>query len=56
MDNTATPEEMALREKALNMAIALCEGMAENYTNAYDSDIIVAQARNFLKFLKGESE
>ncbi len=45
---------VAFRTKALNIALDLCQGRHKNdYTDAFDSDIIVEQARNFENYLAG---
>lgn len=50
----ASEEERALRAKMLDIAISLCEGRSEEYTDAYDADVIVEQAENLLTALTND--
>ena len=48
---------VAFRSRALNMALDLCQGRHKNdYSDAFDSDIVVEQAKNFENYLAGKQE
>lgn len=52
---TLTDEQkLALRQKAIDHVTALCEGRAQEYTDAYDANIIVEQATLIYRFWLGD--